>query len=423
MAGAIEVRLQNLDYVFLQLMSDTCLANNDRASSAFVSGLMPFCNFALSWQNSIQLLVLPWVVGQLGGGTGDVGWLIGVTAIAIGLGTSFSGAVSDIWGRGRLLVLGLSIICIALLLHAWVDSVRMLMVLRLLCGFGTGLSIGLPVTILSDFSSGEQLRCKTSDNVIAYMIGQTFATPVGLIAVKLYGYKFVFIGIGIFITTLVAFLILNLDRITKNKTRRVRLSKFLWFQLNRQIWKVNSGALLVFYVLSFAGSSLFLCYFPSWFKFEHDYSLSTISVFYFLSGVFQILIVYVSRKQLLGMSVEQCVLVSLLTQGVMILLLYFFANSPNLSLAIFSLIMSALSVRVLPLQLFALSVGSSNEKGIRIGMMNTGYQAGRAIGGTLAGLLLMSDSPSYFVLILSVLLLLSGAKIVSRSAVFSISSN
>lgn len=385
----------------------------DRAST--ISMLMSFCNFALAWQNAVLLLTLPWVVEQVGAGWSEIGWILGGAAIFLGVGTVVSSFASDLWGRGRLLVFSFLVLCFLLWSHVFVSDIWGLLMLRCMAGFASGLAIGIPGTIISDVVDSSRLKQKTGYNIIGYMVGQTLATPVALVAVHWIGYRFVFGTMGALFSALLVLLAIWRREIESHQDQQGGSSILMfWETFRNEIQDYKVGFISAVYVLSFAGSSLFSSYFPSWLKNDLQYTLSEFSLLYFVGGCLQIGVVFISQSNRLSFSPKTLVSVSLLGQGGLIIAAYTFAGVSILVSLLFSMSMAVLAIRVLPLQLFVLKCGSPCLKGVRMGAVNTVSQLGRSIGGILAGVLLSGALPAFFALVLAAVFLMISAGIVRR---------
>ncbi|MFD1860577.1 MFS transporter [Aeromicrobium camelliae] len=104
---------------------------------------------------SIVNVALPAVESSLGAGTSGLQWVVSGYALAFGVLLVAAGRAGDLWGRGRLFILGLAIFAVGSLGSGLAPSIAVLNLARAVMGIGSGLLTPQVSGIIQQFFQGE----------------------------------------------------------------------------------------------------------------------------------------------------------------------------------------------------------------------------------------------------------------------------
>lgn len=104
---------------------------------------------------SIVNVALPAIETSLGAGTSGLQWVVSGYALAFGVLLVAAGRAGDLWGRGRLFILGLALFAIGSLVSGLAPSVTVLNLARAFMGIGSGLLTPQVSGIIQQFFQGE----------------------------------------------------------------------------------------------------------------------------------------------------------------------------------------------------------------------------------------------------------------------------
>lgn len=122
--------------------------------------------------------VLPLFALYFGAGPEAIGWVVGVSTVT---GIFFklpAGAISDVIGRKKTMLVGLVVFAVMPFTYLWVENVQLLMVIRFLHGFATAIYGPVSMAVIADIAGnkkGEMLSWFSSVTIIGNLLG----APVG----------------------------------------------------------------------------------------------------------------------------------------------------------------------------------------------------------------------------------------------------
>ena len=122
--------------------------------------------------------VLPLFALYFGAGPEAIGWVVGISTVT---GIFFklpAGAISDVIGRKKTMLVGLVVFAVMPFTYLWVKNVQLLMVIRFLHGFATAIYGPVSMAVIADIAGnkkGEMLSWFSSVTIIGNLLG----APVG----------------------------------------------------------------------------------------------------------------------------------------------------------------------------------------------------------------------------------------------------
>ncbi|WP_102349525.1 MFS transporter [Bacillus sp. Marseille-P3661] len=135
-------------------------------------------NFFLFFGFQVLIATLPVYVTQFGGNNTEIGLVIGIFTISALLVRPFSGAALDIVGRKLFLLVGLIICLLAIGTYIFATTVLFILLVRILHGFGWGISTTTYGTVISDIIPAS----RRGEGMGYYGISSTFSMAIGPVA-------------------------------------------------------------------------------------------------------------------------------------------------------------------------------------------------------------------------------------------------
>ncbi|WP_017755487.1 MFS transporter [Calidifontibacillus oryziterrae] len=178
--------------------------------------ILSLSNLFLFFGFQMLLPTLPIYVKELGGRDTTVGLVIGIFTISALLIRPFSGAFLDTFGRKLFLLIGLLICLIAIGTYVLATTVFLLLLIRIIHGFGWGVSTTTFGTVASDIIPAS----RRGEGMGYYGMSTTFAMAVapvtGIWIINHSGFSLLFLLA--FISTVIS---LILSQVLKIKTQRI----------------------------------------------------------------------------------------------------------------------------------------------------------------------------------------------------------
>lgn len=140
---------------------------------------------------------------ELGISRAAVQQTLSIYLISYACGSLFIGAVSDAYGRKRVLVLGLLFFALASLAASFATSFEMLIICRILMGLGVSVGQVLALAITRDYFKGRQAQEMMASIAMIFALAPAVSPVVGGWLVEWQGWRSVFVFLTIF-STLIA---------------------------------------------------------------------------------------------------------------------------------------------------------------------------------------------------------------------------
>ncbi|WP_436499079.1 MFS transporter [Actinokineospora sp. HUAS TT18] len=146
----------------------------------------------------IAVYTLPlYVTGPVGGNRAGAGLAFGAFAVSALILRPFAGRLADTWGRRPLLIGGALLAAVALMLTAVVDSLPLVVLLRLLLGVAEAGFLVAGFAALADLAPPDRLGEALSYNSLGLYLGLAFGPPLGELLVESFGFTWAWIGAGL----------------------------------------------------------------------------------------------------------------------------------------------------------------------------------------------------------------------------------
>lgn len=155
------------------------MENKTRVRLEFIV-LMTFI-MSISALSSNALLPALGIIGQTFHvtSTSDKQLLVTMAMLGIGVGQMFSGALSDSFGRKPVMCAGLAIFCVASVLSIFAQSYKILVLSRLLQGFGLSAPRTVSLAIIRDAYTGNAMAKVMSFIAMTFFFVPAFAPSIG----------------------------------------------------------------------------------------------------------------------------------------------------------------------------------------------------------------------------------------------------
>ena len=168
--------------------------------------LLLFGNFFV-YQGILMLIpTFPLYIKQMGGNDLQASLPFAVVSISALIVRSISGNAADTLGRRPLLIAGMCLLIIFNCSYFVVSGISIILMLRFCQGIGWGMTSTVLATIMSDIVSAKRRGEGVGYFALSIILGTSFATVVGIEAMKLYNFDVVLlistltVGIGMLLT-------------------------------------------------------------------------------------------------------------------------------------------------------------------------------------------------------------------------------
>lgn len=184
---------------------------------------MAFATVAFSLDS--MLPALPEIAGELSpGDVNRAGLVVTSFMLGLGLGTFFTGSLSDAFGRKPVILWG-SALYVAAALMAWrASSLEMLLVARVLQGLGAAGPRVAGLAIVRDLYSGREMARITSFVMMVFTIVPAIAPLIGTGIIAVFGWRQIFLAFLVFNAIMVTWISLRqAETLPRAERRPIRL--------------------------------------------------------------------------------------------------------------------------------------------------------------------------------------------------------
>ena len=174
---------------------------------SFISVML--INFFIFFSFQMIFPTLPLYIHELGGSDSVVGLIMGVFTITSLISRPFAGFALDKFGRRKVFLLGLAVLCIGAFSYALAQILVLIAAIRLIHGIGWGIAGTSNATIAADLLPKERLGEGIGYFALSNSLSMAIAPAAGLYIAHLYGYSdtFKFAGILVVVSILLALVI------------------------------------------------------------------------------------------------------------------------------------------------------------------------------------------------------------------------
>lgn len=146
----------------------------------------------------IAIYTLPlYVTERLGSDKAGAGFAFGAFAVTALVLRPFAGRLSDVRGRRPLLVSGALLCAATMVLTAYVDSVALVVVLRLVSGVAEAAFFVASLAAVADLAPPSRMGEALSYNSLGLYLGLAFGPPLGELLVEGWGFTAAWYGAGV----------------------------------------------------------------------------------------------------------------------------------------------------------------------------------------------------------------------------------
>lgn len=154
--------------------------------------------------------------------------VVGSFVLGLGLGTFFTGALSDAFGRRPVAVAGALIYCIAALVAAFSPNLETLLIARFVQGLGAAGPRITAMAIARDLFSGRRMAQVISYVIFVFTLTPIFAPSIGWAIAQVFGWRGIFASFAVFSVISMAWLVMRLpETLAPENVRPFRLAKLV----------------------------------------------------------------------------------------------------------------------------------------------------------------------------------------------------
>ncbi|WP_248907436.1 MFS transporter [Halocatena marina] len=340
--------------------------------------------FVSGCQMLIIAPILPQISGQIAVSESLLGTLITAYAVSVGVFALITGPISDRIGRRRILLIGNTIMTVALVLHWFVWDFASLFGVRALAGVAGGILNGASLAYVGDYFPREQRGWANGWLFTGMAAGQIAGIPVGTLMAEQVGFRFPFLVFGLLLAVALLLLWMYVPdpdvELSDQLTIKSALEGYAVLLQRRDV-----VAAIAIFVIMFGGNALYITYLPTWLEATLDAGGETIATLFFFGGLGSILAGpragtlsdRVGRKRIIVAASACLAIVMLATTSL--------AVSMWVTYGLFFVVMGLFTARATPFQTLLTEMVASDKRGSFLNLTLGMGQIGSGLGGGLAG--------------------------------------
>ncbi|MEU0647715.1 MFS transporter [Streptomyces umbrinus] len=187
--------------------TDTGRSGSRRVSS--VVAVLTLAGTTIAFVQSMVFPIVPLLPGYLGASSADTAWVITATLLCGAVTTPVTGRLGDMYGKRRLLLLGMTVMVVGTVISALSHSLAPLLVGRTLQGLGNSV-IPLGISIMREVLPAEKLATSTAVMYGSFGVGGSLGLPVAALIADNFDWHVLFwtaAALGAVVAVLVALLV------------------------------------------------------------------------------------------------------------------------------------------------------------------------------------------------------------------------
>lgn len=352
--------------------------------------LIVFTLWLLVFSSASQIMIispiLPRIGEELGIREAVLGTLITAYSLNVGIFAVIAGPISDRIGRRRILIIGTSIMTLALVLHGFVVGYLSFLAVRVVAGMAGGVLSGAAVSYIGDYFPYERRGWATGWVMSGAAVGQIIGIPLGVVLAGRFGFRTPFF---VFAATMAMTVVLLWTRVPQPPVRRsasLTLGGATSDYANMLRRPEVAAAALAFFLM-FLGVSLYVVYLPTWLETALGATPNQIATLFLVGGLANVitgpqagrLSDRIGRK---GMVITSCVGLSLVMAGTVPLVRSLWWAYP-----LFFVTMVLVAMRVSPFSALLTALVEDERRGSLMSLTVALGQLGFAVGAAVAGIL------------------------------------
>jgi predicted MFS family arabinose efflux permease len=351
--------------------------------------LIVFTLWLLVFSSASQIMVispiLPIIGDELGIVDAALGTLVSAYSLMVGVFAIISGPISDRIGRRRILIVGCSVMTLALMLHGFVADYLSFLAVRVFAGMAGGVLSGAAVSYIGDSFPYERRGWATGWVMSGAAFGQIIGIPLGIVMAERWGFRSPFYLFAVTMAASVVLLFLKVPQPDVERTRdplsvRKAVRDYaLMLRRPEVAWAATA------FFMMFLGVSVFVVYLPTWLERDLGATGDQIALMFLIGGIANVvtgpqvgkLSDRIGRK---GIILMACI-------GLSIVMLATVPVVTNLVSAyvIFFLTMVLVAMRVSPFSALLTALVRDERRGSLMSLTVALGQVGFALGGAVAG--------------------------------------
>ena len=313
------------------------------------------------------------------------GLLVSTYAIAAAVASFTLGPVSDLWGRRRLLLIGLAVFAVGTLLCGLATSYATMLVFRALTGAAAG-TLSLNITaFIGDYFSYERRGVAMGMVMSGYFAAMIIGVPIGAYIAEETSWRGAFIafaGIAVLLWWPVWFSIPVHEGKRKILSTRLVLKKYAYFISQTGLLM----AVLAFFLIS-ASMVGFITFVGAWLREVYGLSTDRIGLIFLVSGIGALLGSPLAGAISDRIGKRPVVFISSLVMAVCLGGVPWITGYLSLVFVGFIIIGIAGAFRLAPLQTLITGLATEEDRGALIALKNTCAEIGIGAGTAVCGLL------------------------------------
>lgn len=154
--------------------------------------------------------------------------IVSVFVAGMGLGTFFTGPLSDAYGRRPVMVVGAALYIISAGIAAFSESIEVMLIARLFQGIGGAGPRVVAVAVIRDLFSGRQMAQIVSIVMMIFTLVPAFAPALGALIIATSSWRGIFVAFIIFSVTSMVWMLVRLPETLKPEHRRPLRFALIW---------------------------------------------------------------------------------------------------------------------------------------------------------------------------------------------------
>jgi DHA1 family bicyclomycin/chloramphenicol resistance-like MFS transporter len=164
--------------------------------------------------------------------------------LGMGLGTFFTGPLSDTFGRKPVIIAGSAIYILSSLLAWWSQSLELVLIARFIQGVGAAGPRVATIAIVRDLFKGREMAQLMSYTMMVFMLVPAIAPALGAAIIAISGWRSIFIAFIVFSVISILWIGLRLpEPLSRENRRPFRLSQLILAA--REMWHIPSVRLTI----------------------------------------------------------------------------------------------------------------------------------------------------------------------------------
>lgn len=340
--------------------------------------------FVAGTQTLIIAPLIPQISAQLGTPEPILGTLITAYAVSVGVIALVTGPISDRIGRRRILLVGSTLLAVALLAHGLTWDFASLFAARALAGVAGGILNGASVAYIGDYFEPERRGWANGWLFTGFAAGSIAGIPLGTLAAEAFGYRVPFLAFGLL---LVGVLVLQWRylpapdvQLTDHLSVESAVAGYAELLRRRDVL-----AAVAVFVVMFGGNALYTTFLPTWLVVSVGASGGAIATMFFVGGIGNVL--SGPRAGMLSDRVgrKRVIVAASLGLAVTMAATTLLVDRMLVAYAVFFVVMGLFAARATPFTTLMIEMVESDRRGSFLNLTVGMGQMASGVGGALAG--------------------------------------